>query len=320
MTLLWRGTGSLLVACVAAAGTATHAQNYPHKPIRMIVGPGSDFVVRLVGRRLTEVWGQQIVVETRPGGGGVIAAELVSKATPDGYTLLNTTGSYTINAGLYKNLPYDLVRDFTPVSLFIRLPLVLSVHPAVPAQSVQELVKLARARPGQLNCASSGNGTSAHLACEMLRSTGKIEIVHVPYKGLPAATTDLLGGQVQMAFIITNEALPHVKSGRLRALGVSGPKRAAAAPDIPTIAESGIPEYSYETWNGVHAPAGTPKAIIARLNAEIVKAVRFKEINERFVNMGMEPAGNTPDEFAAFVREDLARTAKVIKASGMRVE
>ena len=320
MTRFWYAHWVALFIYLTTSSIVAQAQDYPNKPVRVIVGPGSDFVVRLVGRRLTEVWGQQFVIETRSGGGGVIAAYMVSKATPDGYTLLNTTGSYPINAGLYPKLPYDLTRDFTPVSLFITLPLVLSVPPTVQAQSVQDLVKLARTRPGQLNCGSSGNATSAHLACEMFRSNGKIDTVHVPYRGLPAVITDLIGGQVQFAFIVTNEALPLVKTGRLRALAVSGPKRAAAAPDIPTIAESGIPDYAYQTWNGLHAPAGAPRAVIAKLNAEIVKAIRFGDINERLLSLGMEPAANTPAEFAAFVDADLARTAKVIKASGMRVE
>ena len=320
MKVAFGATVIVVGALMCTSGSTAFAQNYPTKPIRFIVGPGSDLVPCLVGQKLGSAWGQQLVIEARPGSGGVIAAELVAKSPPDGYTLLNTTGSYTINSGLYPNLPYDFVRDLAPVTLNATLPLVLVVHPSLPVNSVQDLIKLARAKPGQLDCASSGNGTSAHLACEMLRTVGKVETVHVPYKGLPAANLALIGGHVHMLFAAPVEGLQHIQSGKMRALGVSGRKRMAAAPEIAPIAELGIADFSYETWNGVHVPAGTPKAIIAKLNAEIINALRLTDIRDRLQSLGMEPVGNTPEEFAAFIKEDLARTAKVIKASGMRVD
>lgn len=320
MKIAFGATAMVVGALMCASGSTAFAQNYPTKPIRFIVGPGSDLVPRLLGQKLSGTWGQQVVVEVRPGGGGVIATELVAKSPPDGYTLLNTTGSYTINSGLYSNLPYDFVRDLAPVTLNATLPLVLVVHPSLPVHSVQNLIKLARAKPGQLNCASSGNGTSAHLACEMLRTVGKVQTVHVPYKGLPAASTALIGGHVEMLFVAPVVGFVHIRSGRMRALGLTSRERLAAAPEIAPIAELGIADYSYESWNGVHVPAGTPKTIIAKLNAEIVNALRLTDVRDRLQDLGMAPVGNTPEEFAAFVKEDLTRTANVIKASGMRVD
>lgn len=308
-----------VVFCVASSGMAA-AQGYPTKPIRFIVGPGPDVLARLVGQKLTDAWGQQVVVDQRPGAGGIIAAETVSKATPDGYTLLLTTGSYTINHSLYAKLPYDLLRDLAPVSLLASIQFLLVVNPSLPAKSVDELLQLARARPGQLNCASSGTGTTAHLGCEMLKNLGKINIVHVPYKGIAPALTDVVGGQVQMMFAVMQAGLPQVRSGKLRALGVSGAKRSLAVPDLPTIAESGVPDFAFDSWNGVHVPAKTPKTVIAKLNAELVKSVKRPEMRERMLGLGLEPVGSTPEEFAVFVKADIAKWAKVIKESGVRPE
>jgi tripartite-type tricarboxylate transporter receptor subunit TctC len=304
----------------AASSGKAEAQGYPTKPIRFIVGPGPDVLARLVGQKLTDVWGQQVVVDQRPGAGGIIAAETVSKSTPDGYTLLLTTGSYTINHSLYAKLPYDLLRDFAPVSLLASIQFLLVVNPSLPAKSVDELLQLARARPGQLNCASSGTGTTAHLGCEMLKNLGKINIVHVPYKGIAPALTDVVGGQVQMMFAVMQAGLPQVRSGKLRALGVSGAKRSLAVPDLPTIAESGVPDFAFDSWNGVHVPAKTPKTVIAKLNAELVKSVKLPEMRERMLGLGLEPAGSTPEEFAVFVKADIAKWAKVINESGVRPE
>ncbi|MBI4194122.1 MAG: tripartite tricarboxylate transporter substrate binding protein [Betaproteobacteria bacterium] len=302
----------------AAAGGTEKA--FPAKPIRFIVGPGPDVLARMVGQKLTDRWGQQVVVDQRPGAGGIIAADTAAKAAPDGYTLLLTTGAYTVNAVFYSKLPYDLARDLAPVSLLASIQFLLVVHPSVAAKSVAELIRLARAKPGQLNCASSGTGTTAHLGCEMLKGMGRIDIVHVPYKGLAPAISEVLGGQVEMLFAVMQAGLPHVRAGKLRALAVSGTKRALAAPDLPTVAEAGVPEFAFDSWNGVHVPARTPKALIATLNAEMVNAIKLPDVRGRMLDLGLEPVGSTPEDFAAFVRTDIARWARVIKDAGVRTE
>lgn len=310
----------LATATALLAWRPASAADYPTKPIRFIVGPGPDVLARIVGQKLTDAWGQQVVVDQRPGAGGIIAADTAAKAAPDGYTLLLTTGAYTVNAVYYTKLPYELTRDFAPVSLLASIQFLLVVHPSVPAKSVEELIQLARAKPGQLNCASSGTATTAHLGCEMLKSMGRIDIVHVPYKGVAPALIDVLGGQVQMFFAVMQAGLPHVRGGKLRALAVSGTRRAQAAPDLPTVAESGIPGFAFDSWNGVHVPARTPRAIIARLNAELTKTVKLPDVRGRMLDLGLEPVGNAPEEFASFVKADLARWAKVIKEANVRVE
>jgi len=309
----------LLLALLPCAPSAI-AQSYPSRPIRFIVGPAPDVLPRLIGQYLTDAWGQQVVVDQRPGAGGIIAAETTAKAAPDGYTLLLTTGAYTANAVYYSKLPYDLVRDLAPVSLLATIQFLLVVHPSVAVKSVSELVALANTRPGQLNCASGGTGTTSHLGCEMLKSMARIDIVHVPYKGVAQATTDLLGGQVQMSFTVMQAGLPHVRGGKLRALAVSGSKRSAAAPELPTVSEAAVPGFSFDSWNGVHVPARTPKSVIAKLNTELVKTIKLPDIQKRMLDLGLEPVGNTPEEFAAFVRADIARWSKVVKDAGVRTE
>ena len=309
-----------LVPALLLCAESAVAQSYPSRPIRFIVGPAPDVLPRLIGQKLTDAWGQQIVVDQRPGAGGIIAAETTAKATPDGYTLLLTTGAYTVNAVYYSKLPYDLVRDLAPVSLLATIQFLLVVHPSVPVKSVSELVALANAKPGQLNCASGGTGTTSHFGCEMLKSMARIDIVHVPYKGVAQAITDLLGGQVQMSFAAMQAALPHVRSGKLRALAVSGAKRAPAASELPTVAEAGVPGFAFDSWNGVHVPARTPKSVIAKLNAELVRTIRLPDVQKRMLDLGLEPGGNTPEEFAAFVRADIARWSKVVKNAGVRTE
>jgi tripartite-type tricarboxylate transporter receptor subunit TctC len=296
------------------------AQTYPTKPIRIVVGPGTDLVPRLIGPKLAAVWGQQLVVDQRPGGGGAIAADIVGKAAPDGHTWLLSTAVFTINAGMYAKPPYDLVRDFAPVTMLGTAMFFLLVHPSVPARTVGDLIQLTRERPGQLNYSSSGVGTPPHLAGEILKSMARINIVHVPYKSAAASITDLLGGQVQMSFQFTPTALPHVKTGKLRALGVSGAKRSVSAPELPTIAESGLPGFEVIGWNGVHVPRGTPKAIVERINAEILRVLKEPDVQERMTVAGLDAAGNTPEAFAAFVKADLARWAKVIREAGIQPE
>lgn len=318
MTSLFRA--AVLVLALLTCAASALAQSYPSRPIRFIVGPAPDVLPRLIGQKLTDAWGQQVVVDQRPGAGGIIAAETTTKATPDGYTLLLTTGAYTANAVYYSKLPYDLVRDLAPVSLLATIQFLLVVHPSVPVASVSELVALANAKPGQLNCASGGTGTTSHFGCEMLKSMARIDIVHVPYKGVAQAITDLLGGQVQMMFAPIQAGLPHARAGKLRALAVSGTKRAQAAPELPTVVESGVPGFGFDSWNGVHVPARTPRSVLTKLNAELVKAIKQPDVQKRMLDLGLEPVGSTPEDFAAFIKADIARWARVVKDAGVRVE
>lgn len=299
---------------------AAFAETYPAKPIRVVVGPGSDVLPRTVGQKLAGVWGQQLVVDQRPGGGGTIAQDIAAKSAPDGYTWLISTAAFTINASLYPRLPSSLVRDFAPVTLLATATFYLLVHPSVPARSVTELVQLAREKPGQLNYSSSGIGTPPHLAGEMFKSMARINMVHVPYKSAAAATTDLLGGQVQVSFQYAPTALPHVKSGKLRALAVTSTKRSLTAPELPTIAESGLSGFEVIGWNGVHVPAGTPKRIIAKINKDVREVLKLPDVRERMLNAGLELVGNTSEEFAAFVKADLPHWARLIEQSGAKAE
>ena len=296
------------------------AAEWPSRPVRFVIGPAPDVLARMVGQKLSDAWGQQVVVDQRPGAGGIIAGELVAKAPPDGYTWLLTTGAYTTLVGLNPKLPFDFVRDLAPVSLMATIPFLLVVHPSVPAKSVEDLVKLARARPGQLNYASGGNGTTAHLAAEMFKNMAKVNIVHVPYKGIAAAVVDVLGGQVHVMFAIMQSGLPHVKAGKLRALGVSGAKRSASAPELPTISEAGVAGYEFISWNAVHVPSGTPRAVVARIHGELVKILALPDGKERMFGLGMEVEGSTPAQLAALVNADIAKWSKVIKESGIKAD
>jgi tripartite-type tricarboxylate transporter receptor subunit TctC len=309
----------LLGGLLLSAGGAW-AQDYPVKPIRFVIGPAPDVLARLIGQKLTDAWGQQVIVDQRPAAGGIIAGEAVAKAAPDGYTWLLSTGAYPTLVGLYPTLPFDFTRDFAPVSLLASIPFLLVVHPSLPVKSVADLVKLARARPGQLNYASSGNGTTAHLAAEMFRNMAGISIVHVPYKGTVQGVVDLMSGHVQMMFAIMQSAYPQVQAGKLKALAVSGPKRSPSAPQLPTISESGVPGYEFTSWNGVHVTAGTPKAVITRIHRDLVKVLALPDVKERMFNLGMEVVGSTPEQLASLVASDIAKWSKVIKESGVRVD
>ena len=312
---------ALWASALATALTgAAAAQDYPVKSIRIIVGPGPDVLARIVGQKLTDAWGQQVLVDQRPGAGGIIAADSVAKSPADGYTLLLSTGTYTTLPSLYAKVPYDFVRDLAPVTLLAQLPFLLVAHPSVPAKNVQELVQLARARPGQLNYASSGNGTTAHLAGEMLKSMAKINIVHVPYKGTVPGVIDLVAGQVHIMFAIIQSSLPHAQAGKLRALAVSGSKRSSSAPAVPTISESGVPGYEFISWNGVHVPAATPKAVSGKLNSELLRIITLPDVKERMLALGMDVASGTPEEFGALVKSDIAKWAKVIRDAGIKAE
>jgi tripartite-type tricarboxylate transporter receptor subunit TctC len=313
-----------IVAGLALAGPAK-AQDYPSKPIRLVVpfaaGGATDVLARLVGERLTASLGQQVVVDNRPGAGGNIGSDIVARAEPDGYTILmGAVGTHAINPSLYPKMPYDPVKDFAPVTLVASVPNVLVVNPEVPAKSVQELIDLAKAKPGELNFASSGNGTSIHLSGELFKAMTGTDIVHVPYKGSGPAVTDLLGGQVQMMFDNMPSSLPHVKAGKLRALGVTSAKRSPALPEVPTIAEAGVPGYDATSWFGILAPAGTPEPVVTRLQGAIVQALGEPEMRQRMADLGAEPVGDTPAEFGQFITAELAKWAKVVNDAGVKLE
>ncbi len=313
-----------IVAGLALAGPAK-AQDYPSKPIRLVVpfaaGGATDVLARLVGERLTASLGQQVVVDNRPGAGGNIGSDLVARAEPDGYTILmGAVGTHAINPSLYPKMPYDPVKDFAPVTLVASVPNVLVVNPEVPANSVQELIDLAKAKPGELNFASSGNGTSIHLSGELFKAMTGTDIVHVPYKGSGPAVTDLLGGQVQMMFDNMPSSLPHVKAGKLRALGVTSAKRSPALPEVPTIAEAGVPGYDATSWFGILAPAGTPEPVVTRLQGAIVQALGEPEMRQRMADLGAEPVGDTPAEFGQFIAAEIAKWAKVVNDAGVKLE
>ena len=315
-----------LALLVAAAGaSAAIAQSYPTKPVRLLVGfPGggtSDIVARLVGDKLSETLGQQFVIDNRAGAAGNIATELAAKSAPDGYTLFLISGSTTVAPSLYARLGFDVERDFAPITRFADVPFILAVNPALPAKSVQELVALARAKPGQLNFASSGLGTPAHLAGELFKSMAKVDVVHVPYKGTTPAFVDLLSGRVQFYFTSFPTALPQIATGKLRALAVSGTQRSPSLPDVPTVAESGLTGYVAGSWYGLAAPAATPQSLIERLNDSLQRALRTGDMRDKLLAQGVEPViGVTPAQFRAFIRQDLARWAAVVKSAGARVE
>jgi tripartite-type tricarboxylate transporter receptor subunit TctC len=306
----------LLCGYLNGAGAA----GWPTKPVRWVVGAAPDVLPRMVGQKLADAWGQQIVVDQRAGAAGIIAGEIVAKAPPDGYTWLMTTGAYTTLVGLYPKLPFDLVRDLAPVILMATIPFVLVVHPSVQATTLPEFIKLARARPGKLNYASGGTGTTSHLAGEMFKSMAKVDIVHVPYKGVGPGVIDLLGGQVQMMFAIMQGAMPHVKAGKLRALAVSSAKRTASAPEIPTIGESGVAGYEFVSWNAVHVPARTSRAVIAAIHRDIGKVLAMPDVRQRMFDLGLEVAGGPPERLGELVKSDIAKWGRVIKEVGVKVD
>ncbi len=282
-------------------------------------GPG-DVLARAVGQKLSESTGQPVIIDNRPGANTNVGAEAVARAAPDGYTLLVTASTLTINPALYAKLPYDPIRDFAPITLIATTPLMLVVHPSLPARSVRELIALAKANAGQLLYGSAGNGSTLHLAGEMFNTLAGVKLVHVPYKGVTNAFSDLLGGQISLMFPGMPIALPQAQAGKLRALGTTGAKRAPAAPQLPTIAEAGVPGYEVSVWYGALAPAGTPSAVINRLHAELGKIVQLPEIRERWAVLGAEPVHNAPGEFAAFLKSDLGKWAKVVRESGAKID
>jgi tripartite-type tricarboxylate transporter receptor subunit TctC len=315
---------ALLALSVVALSGPVDAQDYPNKPIKFVVpyppGGGTDVVARIVNEPLATALGQPIIIDNRGGAAGNLGTDIVAKAPADGYTILFTLSSHTINPKLYEKLPFDVERDFVPVSLVALIPQILVVNPSVPIANVKELIAYAKANPGKLNYASVGIGSPAHVAGELLKQKADIDMVHVPYKGGGPAITDTIGGQVQLAFVSLPAALQHVKSGRLRAIAVTSAKRSASAPDVPTIAEAGVPGYVVDSWYGALAPAKTPPAIVAKLNAAFVKVLENPQVKENLFAQGAEAASSSPAEFDRRIKEELAKWELVIKSAGIKPE
>jgi len=307
------------------AATLTHAQNFPVKPVRVITpftaGSAIDTLARVVGQKLSDTWGQQVVIDNRIGANGIIGTEAAAKAPPDGYTVyLGNISTLAVNPHLYLKLPYDALRDFAPVTLAATIPVVLVVHPSLPVKSVRELIPLAKAHPGQLNYASGGTGSAQHLPMEMLRVETGINIVHVPYKGLGPAFSDVLGGQVPMMFTGVSNVVPYMKTGRLRVLAIGSPKRSATLPEVPTVAEAGVPGFDFDSWTGYLVPVGTPRELIVKLHADITRTLAAPEVRDKLVTLGFDLVGGTPEAFATLIRNDIARFGKLIKAAGIKAE
>jgi tripartite-type tricarboxylate transporter receptor subunit TctC len=310
---------------LAMTATPCLAQGtYPAKPVRVIspssAGGGSDIIARIVAPKLTERLGQQVIVENRPGAGTVIGSDYVAKAAPDGYTLLLGIATLATNPALLKKMPYDAVRDLAPITQVAQSPNVLVVHPSIPVKTVKELIAFVRARPGQLTFASAGIGTNPHMTFELFRSMTKLDAVHVPYKGSAPAIIDLVGGHVAMMSATALTGIPQIRAGRLRGLGVTSAKRSAAAPELPTLAEAGVPGYEATQWYGLLAPAGTPPQVVKRLHADMVQILNSADVRSRLANDGAEAVGDTPEQFGQFIRAELAKWAKVARDAGIKPE
>ena len=301
-----------------------NAQSYPNKPVRVVVpyppGGPTDIVARVLFQQVSEATGQQFLVDNRAGAGGNIGAEIVAKSPADGYTLLIGTTAHAINMSLFKNLSYDVQKDFAPVSLLTQGPLVLVAHPQFPANSIKEVIELAKSKSGGLNFASSGNGQSTHLSAELFNTMAGIKMSHVPYKGSAPALTDVMSGQVDVMFDTTLSAMPFVKAGKLKALGLTSPVRSPAAPDVPTIAESGLPGYEVFAWNGVFVPTGTPKAVVQQLNDQIRKAMLLPQVKDKFSAQGFAASWNSPENFGVFVKNEVDKWSRTVKASGATLD
>ncbi|HTP96490.1 MAG TPA: tripartite tricarboxylate transporter substrate binding protein, partial [Burkholderiales bacterium] len=313
----------ILAALLIAAAAPLHAQSYPAKPVRLIVpfAPGgtTDITARLMAQKMTDAWKQTVIVENRPGASGMIGADLVAKSQPDGYTVLvSSTQEMAINQHVFSRMAYNPDKDFAPVTLASVTPLILVLHPSIPARSVKELVALARTRPGQLTFASAGTGSVQHLAGELLKTTARIDMVHVPYKGAGPVMIDLVGGQVSMFFSGMPPAMPHVRAGKLRALAVTTTTRSPAAPEVPTMIEAGVAGFDISNWFGVFVPAGTPAEIVGRLNAEMVRALKQPDVKEKLSSQGAEPVGNSPAELERFVRAETEKYRRIVKQSGAK--
>ncbi|MCC6533011.1 MAG: tripartite tricarboxylate transporter substrate binding protein [Burkholderiales bacterium] len=318
-------TGLIVVATACAANAYAQPQGaYPNRPVRFVVplaaGGAIDIATRLFAQKLAEALGQQFVIDNRPGAGGIIGADIAAKAPPDGYTLMMGSISHTVLPALHKKLPYDIVQDFAPVSMLVSFPFLLLVHPSIAAKSVPELIALAKAKPGQIHYASGGNGSTAHLSAELFKSMTGINLVHVPYKGTGPALNAFLAGETGVAFYSVSATLAHVKSGRLRALATTGKKRSPSVPDVPTAIEAGVANFETGSWAGTLAPAGTPRPIIVKLHGELMRILALPEAKERIAALDFEPVGSTPEQFAAEIRKEVGRWAKVVKESGAKLD
>jgi tripartite-type tricarboxylate transporter receptor subunit TctC len=320
----FRYVGVALLATAASANAFAQSGTYPNRPLRFIVpyaaGGNGDIVSRIIAQKLVTQIGQQIVIDNRGGAGGNIGAELAARTAPDGYTIMLGTNTHVINMSLYAKLGYDIQRDFAPIALATSAPMVLIIHPSLPAKTVKEFIALAKAHPNKLNYATGGSGSSAHVIVELFKSMAGVQLTHVPYKGVAQATTDLIAGQVQMSFNSTSTALAHMQAGRVRALAISTAARSAAAPGLPTVAESGLPGFDASIWQGIFAPARTPNEIITRLNREITGALGTTDVKDQLGAQGVDAQPSTPEQFAVFIRAEIAKWAKVIKTSGAKVD
>jgi tripartite-type tricarboxylate transporter receptor subunit TctC len=316
--------GACAIALIMAASGASAQTTYPNRVVRIVVpsspGGGADIVARIVAPKLTDRLGQQVVVENRAGAGTMIGGEVVARSPADGYTLLMAISTLATNPAIYRKVPYNALTDFAPITLALSAPNILVVHPSLPVKNVKELVWFSQARPGELNFGSAGTGTNPHLSMELLLNLTGMKMVHIPYKGSAPAMIDIVGGQVAVMTATMLTGIPHVRSGRLRALGVTSARRTAVAPDVPTISESGVPGYEAVQWYGVLAPAQTPKEIVTRLHRDLASILHTAEIKERFAADGGDPGGNTPEEFGRYIRAETEKWAKVVKAAGIKQE
>jgi tripartite-type tricarboxylate transporter receptor subunit TctC len=314
---------SLILVCAIAASVAT-AQPYPSRPVRIIVpqspGASTDITARLVAQGLSEAFKHSVIVDNRPGSSGIAGTELVARAAPDGYTLMVVASSFSINPALGRKLPYDSIRDFTTVTQLSKFPNMLAAHPSTPVKTLQDVIALAKAKPGQVTYASAGVATGTHMTAELLRYMTKIDLLHVPYKGGGPAMTAAMGGQTQLLVATSVGLLPHVRAGKLKAIAVTSAKRSAAAPDIPTFAESGVPGYEHEPWNGMFGPAGMPKAVLARVNAEVVRVLHAPEAKKVLEGDGADIVGSTPEQFGIVLEAEIAKWTKVARAAGIKAE
>ncbi|MBI4205634.1 MAG: tripartite tricarboxylate transporter substrate binding protein [Betaproteobacteria bacterium] len=320
----YRLIAAIFLALCGSTGLAqptstSSGQAYPVKPIRVVVGGSPDAVPRILGQKIVEDWGQQLVVDQRGGAGGTIAAEIVARSAPDGYTLLLVTSTHMMSVNFFK-VSYDMVRDFAPITQIASTSFVLAVHPSLPAKSVKELIRLARQKPGALNYGSGGSGSPAHLIGEMFRGDTGVNLVHVPYKTVAEAVTGLMSGQVQMMFVVSTAAVPQIQAGRIRGLGVTSMQRSPVVPDLPTLDELGVRKFEATAWYGFIAPAGTPQAIVTRLHDEVRQVLKLPEITQRLANLGLEPIGSSSQAFGEFIKAELAKWAKIARSSGAKVE
>lgn len=315
---------AIMLACMVAAGGSATAAGFPERPVRLVAasaaGGGTDIIARLLAQKLTDIWGQQGIVDNRPGGGGVIATDITAKAVPDGYTLLLQSVGISYAPALYKSLPFDVKRDIVAVTIVGSQPFVVAVHPSLPAKSVAELVALAKSKPGQLRFASGGVSGASHLGSELFRVTAGVDMVHVPYKGTGPGTTALISGEVQMGIAGVGTILPHAKSGKVRALAVTGAKRSPAAPDLPTVAENGLPGYAFDVWYGVFTAAKTPRPVLGKLNADANAALRDAETVKRFAGAGVDLIGGSVEDSNKYLQSEMTKWARVIREAGIKAD